>query len=73
MKRRKTGGSSRADGIEVPKVEESNLHRQTGGSIMNSIKTVVGVDTAKQVFQVHWVDQPFPPHFTFGIYSLRSR
>lgn len=23
---------------------------------MNSIKTVVGVDTAKQVFQVHWVD-----------------
>lgn len=56
MKRRKAGGSSRADGIEVPKVEESNLHRQTGGSIMNSIKTVVGVDTAKLVFQVHWVD-----------------
>jgi hypothetical protein len=31
------------------------------------------VDMAKQVFQVHWVDPPFHPHFTFGIYSLRSR
>ena len=23
---------------------------------MNSIKNVIGVDIAKQVFQVHWVD-----------------
>jgi transposase len=48
--------SSRADGIEVPNVEEWNLHRQTGGSEMKHSKTIVGVDTAKRVFQLHWVE-----------------
>jgi transposase len=38
-------------------MEASKLHRQTGGSVMNATtKTVVGVDTAKEVFQLHWVD-----------------
>lgn len=50
------GGSSRANGIKVPKWKRQNFW-QTGGSIMNiTRKTVVGVDTAKEVFQLHWVD-----------------
>jgi hypothetical protein len=44
----------RADGIKVPKVEGVRLHRATGGSEMNRI--VVGVDIAKRVFQLHWVE-----------------
>ena len=36
--------------------EERALHGQTGGSEMKTIRTVVGVDTAKRVFQLHWVD-----------------
>ena len=50
-------GPSRADGIFVPNVEEYHLHRQTGGSKMNDNKMVIGVDTAKRVFQLHWVDK----------------
>jgi transposase len=42
---------------KAPKVKVQKLHRLSGGSIMNATtKTVVGVDTAKQVFQLHWVD-----------------
>ena len=54
--RRRVGGPSRADGIKVPKGEEQALRRQTGGSEMKTNRTVVGVDTAKRVFQLHWVD-----------------
>lgn len=44
-----------ADGIKVPKVEDhGDLPRQTGGSIMKL--TPVGVDIAKSVIQVRWVD-----------------
>ena len=57
------GGPSRADGIEVPKVEEWNLHRQTGGSEMKDSKPVVGVDIAKRVFQcnrqLRGVERPY--------------
>ena len=38
------------------KWEEQALHRQTGGSEMKASRSVVGVDTAKRVFQLHWVD-----------------
>ena len=38
------------------KREEQALRRQTGGSEMKTIRTVVGVDTAKRVFQLHWID-----------------
>jgi hypothetical protein len=44
----------RADGIKVPKVEEVQSSQATGGSEMNRI--VVGVDIAKRVFQLHWVE-----------------
>jgi len=38
-------------------VEVQVTSQVTGGSIMNATtKTVVGVDTAKQVFQLHWID-----------------
>jgi hypothetical protein len=33
-----------------------DLHWQTGGSEMNTSKTVVGIDLAKRVFQLHWLD-----------------
>lgn len=50
-------GPSRAYGIKVPKVDgRGDLHRQTGGSNKNVSKTVVGIDIAKRVFQLHWVD-----------------
>ena len=50
-------GPSRANGIIVPRVDDrGDLHRQTGGSEMNLSKTVVGIDIAKRVFQLHWVD-----------------
>ena len=35
---------------------EQALGRQTGGSEMKTNRTVVGVDTAKRVFQLHWID-----------------
>ena len=38
------------------KWEEQALRRQTGGSEMKTNRTVVGVDTAKRVFQLHSVD-----------------
>ena len=44
----------RADGIKVPKVEGVQSSQATGGSDMNRI--VVGVDIAKRVFQLHWVE-----------------
>src|SRR5260370_15219895 len=52
----KERGASRADGMRVPKVEDhGGLHsRQTGGSEMKL--TPVGIDIAKAVFQVHYVD-----------------
>ena len=51
-------GPSRADGIKVPKVDgRGDLHRQTGGSEMNVSKTIVGIDIAKRVYQLHWVEQ----------------
>ena len=36
--------------------DTAGLPRQTGGSRMQAIRTVVDVDTAKRVFQLHWVD-----------------
>ena len=36
--------------------EEQALRRQTEWSEMKTNRTVVGVDTAKRVFQLHWVD-----------------
>jgi transposase len=52
---KKEGGPSRADGIKVPKVEDhKGLHRQTGGSEMKL--TTVGVDIAKNVIQLHYID-----------------
>jgi transposase len=44
----------RADGIKVPEVEGFQSSQATGGSDMNRI--VVGVDIAKRVFQLHWVE-----------------
>jgi transposase len=44
----------RADGIKVPKVEGVQASQATGGSEMNRI--VIGVDIAKRVFQLHWVE-----------------
>lgn len=50
------GGPPGADGIKVPKVEDlADLHRQTGGSEMKP--TPVGIDLAKNVFQVHHVNE----------------
>ena len=47
-------GPLMADGIKVPKVDgRGDLHRQTGESKMNVSKTVVGIDIAKRVFQLH--------------------
>lgn len=53
------GGSSRAHGIKVPYSGSSEFSlKLTGGSIVNATtKLAVGVDVAKQVFQVHFVDQ----------------
>ncbi len=46
---------SQADGIEVPKLEDhKDLPRQIGVTIMKH--TIVGVDIAKNVMQVHLVD-----------------
>jgi transposase len=44
----------RADGINVPEAEEVWSSQATGGSEMN--RSVVGVDIAKRVFQLHWVE-----------------
>jgi len=42
----------------VPKVDgRGDLHRQTVGAEMNVSKTVVGIDIAKRVFQLHWVEE----------------
>lgn len=49
-------GPSRADGIKVPKKEDHvDLPRQTSGAAMKL--TPVGIDIAKNVFQVHYVDE----------------
>jgi len=51
------GGPSRADGIYSAKRGKALcLPGQTGGSEMKSSRTMVGVDTAKRVFHLHWVD-----------------
>ena len=50
------GGPPRADGIIVPRGEDARSSRATGGSNMERSRTVVGVDIAKRVFQLHWVD-----------------
>ena len=42
--------------IKYPGGEEQALHGQTGGADMKINRTVVGVDTAKRVFQLHWSD-----------------
>src|SRR5258708_13459272 len=44
----------RADGIKVPKVEGVQSSQATGGSDMD--RCVVGVDIAKGVFQLDWVE-----------------
>lgn len=50
------GGPVRADGIKVPTKEDHvDLPRQIGGSAMKL--TPVGIDIAKNVFQVHHVDE----------------
>jgi hypothetical protein len=49
----KGSGPSRADGIKVPRWKGS-IFTGTGESDMNRI--VVGVDIAKRVFQLHWVE-----------------
>jgi hypothetical protein len=41
------------DGIKVPKVRDTISHRQPEGPEMKL--NVVGMDVAKRVFQVHWV------------------
>jgi hypothetical protein len=44
-----------ADGIRVPKVgDHADLYRQTGGADMKF--TTVGVDIAKSVMQLHYID-----------------
>ena len=48
--------TSRVDGIKLPKEEDARSSRATGGSKMQGTRTVVGVDIAKRVFQLHWVD-----------------
>ncbi len=42
-------------GIKVPCVVQSNEQSTLGVSSMNS--NILGIDIAKQVFQIHWVDQ----------------
>ena len=44
----------RTDGIKVPKGGRCSVFTGNGGSDMNRI--VVGVDIAKRVFQLHWVE-----------------
>jgi transposase len=45
----------RTDDIELPRLEDhKDFPRQTGGAIMKH--TIVGVDIAKNVMQIHWVD-----------------
>ena len=41
---------------QCPRGKARRLPRQTGGSEMQANRTVVGVDTAKRVFQLHWVE-----------------
>ena len=41
---------------QCPRGKARRLPRQTGGSEMQAHRTVVGVDTAKRVFQLHWVE-----------------
>jgi transposase len=49
------GGSSRADGIRVPKVgDHDDFPRQTGGSTMHY--AIAGAEIAKNVMQLHGVD-----------------
>ena len=40
----------------VPMMEELILHGQTGGSEMDTTRTVVGVDPSKRVFRLYWVE-----------------
>ena len=49
-------GPSRADGIYSAKGGSIRFPGNTGGSEMKSSKTIVGVDTAKRVFQLYWVE-----------------
>ena len=42
-------------GIDVPNWDCVNNHTRDRGTTMNDI-TTYGLDLAKQVFQVHWVD-----------------
>jgi hypothetical protein len=48
---------SQEDGIEVPKLEDhKGLPRQIGVAIMTYTIVGVGVDIAKNVMQIHWVN-----------------
>ena len=51
----KEGGSSQAKGIDVHTSGKYEVSWQTGGSVVKL--TPVGIDIAKSVFQVHYVDQ----------------
>ena len=55
-RRRGRSGPSRADGIYSAKGGSIRFPGNTGGSEMKSSKTIVGVDTAKRVFQLYWVE-----------------
>ena len=55
-RRRGRSGPSRADGIYSAKGGSIRFPGNTAGSEMKSSKTIVGVDTAKRVFQLYWVE-----------------
>ena len=56
MQKADDDGLSRADGIKVPNLEDHRvLRRRTREAIMKL--TPVGIDIAKNVFQVHCVDE----------------
>ena len=40
---------------------------------MNTIRTVVGVDTTKRVFQLYWVDMETGEIIGLGLTQVRSR
>lgn len=42
---------------KCPRWKILNLHRQTGGLKTNSSRNVVGIDIARRVFQLHWIDR----------------
>jgi hypothetical protein len=52
----KEGGSSQADDIDVSKSGKCKFFQATGESGMKC--TAVGVDIAKNVFQLHYMTKP---------------